>query len=86
MQSVSEIKEINLKLEKYSFAIAHDLKSPLNTISGLRNVILERNKNEISDEAAFYVQKIYNSSLALSEFVNSLLQITAVNSKNISKT
>ncbi len=74
-QRAKELEMRNRELEQFSSMVAHDLKSPLNSIRGLLNVLMMENREEggtghISDT----LQKISKSSDRMKDTINNLLQ------------
>lgn len=79
LSEVEEIKKLNKRLEKYSYAIAHDLNSPINNIQGLSYMLIEENKETLTPKMRAFLDKIYNSSKRVSEYVISLLKLSQLN-------
>ena len=61
--------------------MAHDLKSPLNQIKGLINVI--RTSAHLNEETKGYLQLVENSTNRLTEMVSKILDVEAIDSKQL---
>lgn len=68
-----EIEERNANLEQFSYAVSHDIKSPLSGIISLSGLL--KNKYEGSTELETYkhLTSINNTSLKLKNFIDGLL-------------
>jgi signal transduction histidine kinase len=72
--SREELKRLNNTKDKFFSIISHDLKSPLNSVSGMLNLM--RNHSESVDEKdrRMLMDRLYKSVNDLSELTNNLLQ------------
>jgi signal transduction histidine kinase len=85
MNEVSEIRELNKRLETYGFAIAHDINSPLHGIQGLSHLILKKHRDVLKPEVVAFLEMIYKSSLQMSEYVISLLKLSRLEPDSLEK-
>jgi signal transduction histidine kinase len=72
-KTLENLEETNLELERFAFIAAHDLKSPLNNISGLSQLLLEVYGSEIDEEGVEMISLIASSSNKLGELIDGLL-------------
>ena len=77
----SNTKLIELNKEKNNLIgiVAHDLKSPLNHITGLINIIKLTGDN-LSNEQNEYIQHILNSTARLNNMISHILDVEAIDS------
>jgi signal transduction histidine kinase len=74
-RSLDEIKTLNKELEGFTYAVSHDLKSPLSSIQGLAAVLLQTNETTLSENDRHMLKLIVQSSQKLSELINQLLTL-----------
>jgi signal transduction histidine kinase len=67
------LEEKNLFLNQFAAVAAHDIKSPLNKLSMLADVLLEENTSNFSSEQIQYIHMISSSSSLLQSLVNAIL-------------
>ncbi|MEO5775967.1 MAG: ATP-binding protein [Flavobacterium sp.] len=72
-QAMLELELRNQELEKFAYVAAHDLKSPLNNISALTNLLKENYTKEIDTEGINIVGLIQSSSNQLRGLIDGLL-------------
>jgi len=70
---LSQLEEKNKELEQFAFIAAHDLKSPLNGISSLTDILLDGQTQNLSDDSLRMIKAIQNSSHQLSSMIAGLL-------------
>jgi signal transduction histidine kinase len=91
----TELDVLNKELEAFSYSVAHDLRSPLITIDGFAQVLLE-NTTEILDEAnrnhleristaVRRAHRLINDLLALSKIIRAPFQIATVDLSRLVK-
>lgn len=77
-----ELLTLNNEKNNLIGIVAHDLKSPLNQINGLLN-LLRMATAELSPEAAGYIDMIEQSSGRLSDMIGKILDVEAIESKKL---
>lgn len=64
----------NKELEKFARVAAHDIKSPLNNISGLTEILLHQYSGILDDEGKMMMQMLDTSSQTLRDLVDGILE------------
>lgn len=67
------IEHKNQELEQFTFIASHDLREPLNSISGLIELILEENNHEFSESVITKLGFITQSAYRMRDLINGLL-------------
>jgi hypothetical protein len=70
----NELEIRNNELQKFAMVAAHDIKSPLNNITSLTEVILHQYALELDDEAKMLIGMLNSSSQTLRELVDGILE------------
>lgn len=73
-RSVKELEQKSKDLERFATVTAHDIKSPLNNISGLAEALIEDYASEIDTYGKNLLQMIGSSAEKLKLLVNGLLE------------
>ena len=72
-RTLGSLEEKNKELEQFAFIAAHDLKSPLNGISSLTDVLLEGHSETLHQDGVRMLNAIRGSSQQLSSLIIGLL-------------
>jgi len=72
-KSEEKLKELNATKDKFFSVIAHDLKSPFNTINGYSQLLLNSIRDSDCHTSEKYVETIINSSQNAYRLLNNLL-------------
>jgi hypothetical protein len=75
-RQVEQLAEVNRELEAFSYTISHDLRGPLNRMSGFSKALLDFHTEKLDDQARLYLQRIDNSSKRMCELVEDLLNFS----------
>lgn len=76
--ALKEVENINKELQAFTYAVSHDLKSPLSSIYGLAALLLKSDESEISDKDKYMINLIMQSSEKLGKLINQLLQLSKI--------
>lgn len=68
-----ELQRINKELDSFAYMASHDLQEPLRKIRTFSNIILSREKENFSAEAANYFDRIISSVNRMQALIDSLL-------------
>ncbi|MCB0496735.1 MAG: tetratricopeptide repeat protein [Cyclobacteriaceae bacterium] len=77
-----ELLELNEEKNNLIGIVAHDLKSPLNQISGILDIIKLTSKDQTSEHQE-YIDKISDSTKRLKNMVTKILDVNAIESKTL---
>jgi len=69
-----DLETRNIELEKFAHVAAHDIKSPLNNISSLTEILISQYSENLDDEAKMLMSMLDTSSMALRNLVDGILE------------
>lgn len=78
---ITELELKNESLEQFAYVAAHDIKSPLNNIRALVQLILKNDTDVLGDKMVQKLKMIYNTSDKLKRLVDALLAYSQVSTK-----
>ncbi len=73
----------NADLDAFSSMVAHDLKTPLNAIIGLTDILLNLQETPLEEKQREYLELIFQSGNKMHEIINALLLLAMVSKKEI---
>ncbi len=68
-----KLEEANEELERFSYVISHDLKSPLNNISALASLLEEDHKTELDSEGASILDHLVKAAFSARHLAEDVL-------------
>jgi PAS domain S-box-containing protein len=71
-----ELEATNIELEAFNYMVAHDLRNPLNNISGYSQVIQQLCGDKLDVECKGYVQQIYETTIRMEKLIGTLLNFS----------
>jgi PAS domain S-box-containing protein len=73
-----KLETTNRELEAFSYSVSHDLRSPLRTIDGFSQAILEDYSDKLDDEGRDHLQRVRGASQRMGQLIDDLLNLSRV--------
>jgi signal transduction histidine kinase len=74
----TELEVLNKELETFSYSVAHDLRSPLITIDGFTQVVLENMAGSLDDVNRDHLRRISTATRRMHRMINDLLDLSKI--------
>ena len=68
----------NQELESFAYSVSHDLRSPLRSLDGFSQALLEDYQNNLPSQAQGYLNRIRASSRRMGELIDDLLHLSRI--------
>ena len=79
----AQLKQANKELEAFSYSVSHDLRTPLRSIYGFSQALLEDYHKEIDSTGQDYLNRIKNASNRMGILIDDLIDLSQINRKTI---
>ncbi len=80
-----ELSTANKELEAFSYSVSHDLKNPLNTISGFVQILSEDYGKSIDESGRDYLKRIAQGTDKMRSIINDLLNFSRIKKQEIKR-
>jgi len=74
--SSSQLAATNKELETFSYSVSHDLRSPLRSIDGFSQALLEDYTESLDDTGKDYLNRLRTASQKMGELIDGLLKLS----------
>ena len=75
-QRAVELEATNCELEAFSYSVSHDLRSPLRSIDGFGQALLEDCASRLDDQGRHYLNRIRSSTQHMGQLIDDLLKLS----------
>ena len=80
-----ELVAVNKELESFSYAVSHDLRTPLRSIIGFSDILIKKHSSQLSPEALDLQNRVKDSGHKLGQLIDGLLDLSRLTRENIRK-
>ncbi|HAR62489.1 MAG TPA: hypothetical protein DCS13_03410 [Candidatus Margulisbacteria bacterium] len=80
-EKTAKLEDYTKELESFSYSVSHDLRSPLRTINGYAQIIMET--DEFDDTTKDYLNKIIAASKHMAQIIEDLLSLSQITREEI---
>lgn len=77
-QRTIALENSNKELESYSYSIAHDLRSPLRSITSFSQILMEDAADKLSTDENNYLERIVSSATRMANLIDDILELSRV--------
>jgi PAS domain S-box-containing protein len=83
-QSSTRLEAANKELEAFSYSVSHDLRSPLRSIDGFSQAMLEDYADVLDETGRKYLKRLRNASQKMGELIDGLLKLSRLSRSEMS--
>ena len=80
------VEEVNRELESFSYSVSHDLRAPLRSIEGFRQILVEECSERLNDEGRTYLHHIGEATQQMDQLIDDLLGLARLTRTEITRT
>jgi signal transduction histidine kinase len=79
------LETANKELESFSYSVSHDLRSPVTTIQGYTQILMEEHSHQLDAEAQKYLQAIKTGAQKMSNIIDFLMLLSKTSQKEMKR-
>ncbi len=77
-QRTEQLEATNRELESFAYAVSHDLRAPLRSLSGFSQLLQENPSGTLDEKSRHYLQRINDASRRMSALIEDLLSLSRI--------
>ena len=74
----TDLEAANIELEAFNYSVSHDLRTPLTTINGYCQVVLELCGHSLDEDCREYIREMHKGTLRMSQLIDTLLKFSHI--------
>jgi len=78
IERTKELELSNQELESYSYSIAHDLRTPLRSITSFSQILKEDARDKLNFEEKDYLDRVIKAGSSMSELIFDILELSKI--------
>jgi PAS domain S-box-containing protein len=82
-RSSAQLRATNKELESFSYSVSHDLRSPLRSIDGFSQALLEDYKSKLDETGKDYLNRLRGASQKMGELIDGILKLSRLTRNEI---
>lgn len=77
-QRTAQLEAANTELEAFSYSVSHDLRTPLRSIDGFNQAIIEDYGDQLDATAQGYLERVRNATTRMAQLIDDMLNLSQV--------
>jgi len=74
----AQLVEANKELENIAYSIAHDLRSPLRSINGFSQLLLDEYQDKVGEQGKNYLHRVRSASQYMAQLLDDMLKLSRI--------
>lgn len=83
LDKTQQLEFTNKELEAFAFSISHDLRTPLRSINGFSQALLEDHQDALDDTGKGYLSRIKKNSERMADLIDDILHLSRISRAEI---
>src|SRR6185436_15524302 len=84
-ETTTQLEESNKELENFSYSVSHDLQTPLRSIVGYSNILVEDFQDKLGEEGEKALRAIQQNAIRMNNLIINLLEFSRLGRKELQK-
>lgn len=77
------LQAANRELESFAYAVSHDLRAPLRSLSGFSQILQETASEQLDEKSLHYLRRIHDASQRMSGLIEALLSLSRISTADL---
>jgi signal transduction histidine kinase len=84
-RAIADLESSNKELESFAYSVSHDLRTPLRSLEGFSQAVVEDYHDKLDEDGKRYLKRIQDAAVLMGKLIDDLLQLSRITRSDMNR-